>query len=106
MRTVPVNHSPGPLLDGCEPTRLISMVDSSCLVDGTFTRAQPIAGRARAVVPAIFRNVRRAISAESKPATRRNGTPREPGAGSTIVREPCLILLTLGTLMAASSCGG
>jgi hypothetical protein len=25
MRTVPVNHSAGPLPDGCEPARLISM---------------------------------------------------------------------------------
>ena len=25
MRTVPVNHSVGPLLDGCEPFRLISI---------------------------------------------------------------------------------
>ena len=26
MRTVPVNQSPGPLLDGCEPMRLISII--------------------------------------------------------------------------------
>ena len=26
MRTVPINQSAGPLLDGCEPTLLISMV--------------------------------------------------------------------------------
>jgi hypothetical protein len=28
MRTVPVNQSEGPLLDGCEPMRLISIVAS------------------------------------------------------------------------------
>jgi hypothetical protein len=28
IRTVPVNQSAGPLLDGCEPIRFISMVDS------------------------------------------------------------------------------
>jgi hypothetical protein len=26
MRTVPVNQSAGPLLDDCDPTRLISMI--------------------------------------------------------------------------------
>src|SRR3954466_10076709 len=31
MRTVPLNHSDGPLVEGCEPTRAISIF-SSCVV--------------------------------------------------------------------------
>jgi hypothetical protein len=31
MRTVPVNQSAGPLLEGCEPLRLISILNSFLL---------------------------------------------------------------------------
>jgi hypothetical protein len=52
MRTDPVNHSAGPLLDDCVPTRLISMLNSCLFVDGVTPRLQLIAGRASAVMPA------------------------------------------------------
>ena len=62
MRTVPVNHSAGPLPDGCEPARLISMCDSSCLAWGTSGREQANTGRVIAATPTDFKNARRGNS--------------------------------------------
>src|SRR5438105_8432233 len=38
-RTVPVNHSAGPWLEGCVPTRLMSMLNSRLVVEGAHSRA-------------------------------------------------------------------
>src|SRR3712207_597570 len=54
MRTVPVNHSAGPLPDGCEPIRLISIGEPSLLVNASFPCAWRIAGMASA--PAVLLN--------------------------------------------------
>src|SRR5262249_29679779 len=51
MRTEPVNHSAGPLLDGCVPTRLISMLNSRLLAEGAPTRAVGAVGAPRDHVP-------------------------------------------------------
>src|SRR4051794_9227628 len=51
MRTAPVNHSAGPLLDGCVPTRLTSTMNSCLLLEGATARLQPITGWASAVPP-------------------------------------------------------
>jgi hypothetical protein len=40
MRTEPVNHSAGPLLEGCVPIRLISMLNS-CLLPDALDFADP-----------------------------------------------------------------
>ena len=56
MRTVPVNQSAGPLLDGCEPTLFISI---SIFCVGVVVWARRIAGKASAAAPVTFRNVRR-----------------------------------------------
>src|SRR3954465_15174786 len=45
MRTAPVNHSAGPLLDGCVPTRLMSMMNSCLSADGD---GSPAADRRKA----------------------------------------------------------
>src|SRR5271166_1384998 len=63
MRTVPVNHSAGPLPEGCEPLRLISILNSCLLGDEASTCPRLITGRAIAVVLANLRNLRRVILA-------------------------------------------
>src|SRR6266478_4858539 len=64
MRTVPVNQSAGPLLDGCEPFCLISILSSflsvAVSINGTPACGRRIAGIASAeAVPAVFRKMRR-----------------------------------------------
>src|SRR4051794_29387714 len=67
MRTVPVNQSAGPLPDGCEPTRLISMADSDW-VPGDVPVGEWIVGEMpSAAAPASCKNVRRDNSAGSIP---------------------------------------
>src|SRR5688500_3974731 len=59
-RTVPVNQSVFPLLDGCEPLFLISILSFFLCVGEASGCARSIAGRPSAVAAAVvFRNVRR-----------------------------------------------
>src|SRR5208337_1755265 len=58
MRTVPVNHSAGPLLDGCVPARLISIVVSCIAIGRALTHLRPTAGTA-STGPEIVRKLRR-----------------------------------------------
>ena len=58
MRTVPVNQSAGPLLDGCEPILLISILICCVWVKWASTCARRIAGVA-STAPVVFRKLRR-----------------------------------------------
>src|SRR5438445_8622941 len=68
IRTVPVNHSEGPLPDGCEPQRLISIFDSSLKPEEPSTTitssAAPatVSSRSRAARRALPRSCRAASS--------------------------------------------
>src|SRR5436305_14761404 len=50
-RTLPVNHSAGPLPDGCDPFLLISILDPFLVAGGAAARAG-VAGNASAAAPA------------------------------------------------------
>ena len=58
MRTVPLNQSAGPLLDGCEPILLISMLIGCVWVEWASTWARRIAGVA-STAPIVLRKLRR-----------------------------------------------
>ena len=64
MRTVPVNQSDDPFLEGCEPALLMSMCNSFCSVVSCVNSAwardprQPESANA-APIPVVFRKVRR-----------------------------------------------
>src|SRR3979409_1444493 len=94
MRTVPVNHSAGPLPDGCEPFLLMSRVNSCRLVGGASARARMIAGKASTAVPTILRKSRRTVSAQSKGCEPHSEQPRHgyhrAALAETLGNETCL----------------